>query len=92
MEGSEKWHAAKKTVKEVAYRKALDKLEGLLVARMFEMTRLNVAGTGAFLSSHLNLISDISFAQGTRCGSILLMLSSFGLNPFNLQLSPTMKQ
>ncbi|KAE9391191.1 hypothetical protein BT96DRAFT_945545 [Gymnopus androsaceus JB14] len=45
-ERSEKWNAAKKTVKEAAYQKALDKLESLLVARMFEMTRLNVAGTG----------------------------------------------
>lgn len=48
--GSEQWEAAKKLVREAVYRKALDKLEGLLVARIFEMTRLNVAGTGAFYS------------------------------------------
>lgn len=45
--GSEQWEKAKKLVKEASYRKALDKLEGLLVARIFEMSRLNVAGTGA---------------------------------------------
>lgn len=45
--GSEEWCATEKIVREATYRKALDKLEGLLVARMFEMTRLNVAGTGA---------------------------------------------
>jgi len=45
-EGSEEWVSAKTLVKERKYRKALDKLEGLLVARIFEMSRLNVAGTG----------------------------------------------
>ena len=45
-EGSEEWVSAKTLVKEREYRKALDKLEGLLVAHIFEMTRLNVAGTG----------------------------------------------
>lgn len=49
VEGSEKWCSTKKLVKEAAFCKALDRLEGLLVARMFEMTKLNVAGTGAFL-------------------------------------------
>ncbi|KAE9390548.1 hypothetical protein BT96DRAFT_833281 [Gymnopus androsaceus JB14] len=42
VEGSEKWCATKKMVREATYCKALDKLEGLLVARMFEMTRLNM--------------------------------------------------
>lgn len=46
VEGCEEWLKAKKTVKEAAYRKALDKLECLLVVRMFEMARLNVSGTG----------------------------------------------
>lgn len=45
-EGCEEWAAAKKTCRESAYRKALDKLEGLLVSRIFEMAKLNVAGTG----------------------------------------------
>ncbi|KAE9395671.1 hypothetical protein BT96DRAFT_750245, partial [Gymnopus androsaceus JB14] len=49
VKGSEKWDAASKLVKEANYRKALDKLEALLVARIFEMTRLNVAGTGKCL-------------------------------------------
>ncbi|KAE9391456.1 hypothetical protein BT96DRAFT_1001317 [Gymnopus androsaceus JB14] len=41
MEDSEKWCVAKKM------------LEGLLVARMFEMTRLNVAGTGYKMRKHI---------------------------------------
>ncbi|KAE9385580.1 hypothetical protein BT96DRAFT_949735 [Gymnopus androsaceus JB14] len=52
-QGSKEWEAAKKLVKEREYRKALDKLEGLLVARIFEMTRLNVAGTGYKMCKHL---------------------------------------
>ncbi|KAE9386063.1 hypothetical protein BT96DRAFT_1087389 [Gymnopus androsaceus JB14] len=53
LEGSEKWCAARKMVREASYWKALDKLEGLLVARMFEMTRLNVAGTGYKMRKHI---------------------------------------
>jgi hypothetical protein len=40
------WRDAEKNVIEASYRKALDKLEGMLVARIFEMSRLNIAGTG----------------------------------------------
>ena len=46
VEGCKEWDEAKKLVKEAAYRKALDKLECLLVACIFEMARLNVSGTG----------------------------------------------
>ena len=45
-EGCEDWAAAKKACRESAYRKALDKLEGLLVSQIFEMAKLIVAGTG----------------------------------------------
>ncbi|KAE9387295.1 hypothetical protein BT96DRAFT_948478 [Gymnopus androsaceus JB14] len=51
--GSDKWCSVKKMVKEATYQKALDKLEGLLVARMFEMTQLNVAGTGYKMRKHI---------------------------------------
>ncbi|KAF9063513.1 hypothetical protein BDP27DRAFT_1367986 [Rhodocollybia butyracea] len=46
-EGSVEWESAKKLVKEREYWKALDRLEGLLVSRIFEMSKLNVAGTAA---------------------------------------------
>lgn len=52
--GSEEWEAAKKLIRERDYRKSLDRLEGLLVARIFEMSRLNVAGTGR---SHWNSLT-----------------------------------
>lgn len=49
-EGSEEWDQARTMGKELSYQKALDRLEYLLVARMFEMARLNVSGTGECLS------------------------------------------
>ncbi|KAE9394363.1 hypothetical protein BT96DRAFT_827782, partial [Gymnopus androsaceus JB14] len=53
VEGCEEWVKAKKMVKEASYRKALDKLECLLVARMSEMARLNVSGTGYKMCKHI---------------------------------------
>lgn len=51
VEGCDEWINAKKLVREATYCKALDKLECLLVARMFEMARLNVSGTGKHFQS-----------------------------------------
>ncbi|KAE9398022.1 hypothetical protein BT96DRAFT_995208 [Gymnopus androsaceus JB14] len=53
VEGCDEWIQAKKMVKEAAYRKALDKLERLLVAWMFEMARLNVSSTGYKMRKHI---------------------------------------
>ncbi|KAE9386041.1 hypothetical protein BT96DRAFT_750157, partial [Gymnopus androsaceus JB14] len=53
VEGCKEWDEAKKLVKEAAYQKALDKLECLLVARIFEMARLNVSGTGYKMRKHI---------------------------------------
>ncbi|KAE9389565.1 hypothetical protein BT96DRAFT_946740 [Gymnopus androsaceus JB14] len=44
--GSEEWNKAEELVSMAAYQKALDKLEGLIVARIFELSRMNVSGTG----------------------------------------------
>ncbi|KAJ3717365.1 hypothetical protein C8R42DRAFT_644620 [Lentinula raphanica] len=70
-EGSNEWERAKKAVREFDYQKALDKLEGLLVARMFEMARLNVAGTGYKMRKH------IANAMKTRSKSIQAALKSY---------------
>lgn len=43
------WRDAEKSVVEASYWKALDKLEAMLVAQIFEMSRLNIAGTGMSL-------------------------------------------
>ena len=43
---SEEWKAAKEMVDTEKYRKAVDRLEGLIVARIFELSKMNVSGTG----------------------------------------------
>ncbi|KAE9387863.1 hypothetical protein BT96DRAFT_781800, partial [Gymnopus androsaceus JB14] len=53
VEGCEEWVRARTMVKEAAYCKALDKLECLLVAWMFEIARLNVSGTGYKMCKHI---------------------------------------
>lgn len=47
---SAEWKEAKWLVSEADYRRCLDCLEGLIVARLFEFTKLNVSGTGVSLS------------------------------------------
>jgi len=44
--GSPDWQRAGKLVAERKYRKALDALEGLVVARIFELTKMNMSQTG----------------------------------------------
>ncbi|KAJ3779752.1 hypothetical protein GGU10DRAFT_280329 [Lentinula aff. detonsa] len=46
--GSEGWEKAEGLVQMASYQKALDKLEGLIVARIFEPSRMNVSGTGMY--------------------------------------------
>lgn len=55
-EDSDEWKAADKTLAEQAYQRAIDNLEGLVVGRLFELSKLNRAGTSKqffnFYSSH----------------------------------------
>ncbi|KAJ3802985.1 hypothetical protein GGU11DRAFT_849655 [Lentinula aff. detonsa] len=51
--GSEDWEKAKKMVAMAKYQRALDKLEGLVVARLFELTKLNMSRTGYKLRTHI---------------------------------------
>ncbi|KAK7434319.1 hypothetical protein VKT23_020269 [Stygiomarasmius scandens] len=52
-EGSIEWLAAEKRVKMADYQAALDKLEGLLVARIFELGKTHLAGTGYKMRRHI---------------------------------------
>ncbi|KAJ3924409.1 MAG: hypothetical protein NXY57DRAFT_881555, partial [Lentinula lateritia] len=52
-EGSKEWDQAEALVTGAKYRRALDKLEGLLVSRIFELSRLNISGTGYKMRKHL---------------------------------------
>lgn len=70
--GGDEWVKAKREVKEVEYRKTLDKLECLLIARMFEMSRLNVSGTGEPLTSFVSFTAALKMDfQATRCANTL---------------------
>ncbi|KAJ3765786.1 hypothetical protein FB446DRAFT_654740 [Lentinula raphanica] len=51
--GSEDWERVKKMVVMAKYQKALDRLEGLIVARLFELTKLNMSRTGYKLRKHI---------------------------------------
>ncbi|KAJ3775255.1 hypothetical protein FB446DRAFT_638291 [Lentinula raphanica] len=51
--GSEDWERVKKMVITAKYQKALDRLEGLVVARLFELTKLNMSHTGYKLRKHI---------------------------------------
>ncbi|KAJ7127599.1 hypothetical protein C8R43DRAFT_1090251 [Mycena crocata] len=51
--GSPEWEATEKMVQNRRYQRALDHLEGLVVARMFELTKVNMSGTGYKLRKHI---------------------------------------
>ena len=46
--GSEEWEKAKELVMMAKYQRVLDKLEGLIIARLFRLTKLNMSCTGAY--------------------------------------------
>ena len=52
--GSDEWSDAAVLVSNQRYQRALDKLHGLVIARLFELTKCNMSGTGvSWLSSSL---------------------------------------
>lgn len=44
--GSDTWKDAEKKVKMRNYQRCIDSVEGLVVARMFELTKMNMSQTG----------------------------------------------
>jgi hypothetical protein len=44
--GDEDWSKAAEMVSKRRYQRALDQLQGLVVARMFELCKMNMSGTG----------------------------------------------
>ena len=47
--GDVEWQSAGQLVANREYQRALDRLEGLVVAQIFELSKMNRAGTGKFL-------------------------------------------
>ncbi|KAL0564922.1 hypothetical protein V5O48_017110, partial [Marasmius crinis-equi] len=50
---STQWKEAEALVTRATYQRSLDKLEGLIVARLFELTKMNRSNTGYKLRSHI---------------------------------------
>lgn len=46
---TEMWEAAAIMVGKRRYQRALDQLQGLVISRMFELTKMNMSGTGMSL-------------------------------------------
>jgi hypothetical protein len=42
----EAWNSAAVWVKKRRYQRALDQLQALIISRMFELTKMNMSGTG----------------------------------------------
>ncbi|KAF8158816.1 hypothetical protein K438DRAFT_1910014 [Mycena galopus ATCC 62051] len=51
--GDENWVAAAHLVRKRRYQRALDDLERLIISRMFELSKCNMAGTGYKLRKHI---------------------------------------
>ncbi|KAK1232405.1 hypothetical protein PQX77_004435 [Marasmius sp. AFHP31] len=51
--GTAQWERVKKLANMAEFQKAVDKLEGLIVARLFELTKMNMSGTGYRLRKHI---------------------------------------
>jgi hypothetical protein len=67
--GSEAWVKAAKMVSSRRYQRALDQLQGLVVARMFELSKVNMSGTGEIC--FMTRCSLTSKYKGTSYASIL---------------------
>ncbi|KAI6027273.1 hypothetical protein BKA83DRAFT_4576942 [Pisolithus microcarpus] len=65
------WQNAGRLVANREYRRALDNLESLVVARLFELTKMNRAGTGYKLQKH------IAKALQTRSAAIKVALDRY---------------
>jgi len=58
--GSLEWEAAAAKVVMRRYQRCIDILEGLVVARMFELTKMNMSQTGASYFSHWVKYAELS--------------------------------
>jgi hypothetical protein len=54
----DEWKQAAAMVGKRRYQRCLDSLEGLVVARMFELTKMNMSQTGVWLLILFYLLSD----------------------------------
>ncbi|KAI0059962.1 hypothetical protein BV25DRAFT_1918089 [Artomyces pyxidatus] len=68
---SEDWKVGAKYLATRDYQKALDKLEGLVVQRLFELAKMGLSGTGYKMRTHINK------SLRTRCKAIQTALRKY---------------
>lgn len=61
--GGKEWEEAAKKVKMRKYQRAIDVLEGLVVARIFEMTKMNQSQTGKYILSGTCSLTFLTFPR-----------------------------
>ncbi|KAJ7882604.1 hypothetical protein B0H14DRAFT_2255091, partial [Mycena olivaceomarginata] len=84
--GCEEWDRAAKLVGNCRYQRALDQLQGLIVAHLFKLTKVNMSGTGYKLQKH------IAKALQVRCRAVKSALEHYNavasaMTPVKPQLS-----
>ncbi|KAK7046968.1 hypothetical protein R3P38DRAFT_2507024 [Favolaschia claudopus] len=82
--GQEKWEAVAVMVSRRRYQRALDQLQGLIIARMFELAKCNMAGTGYKLRKH------IAKALQARSKAVKAAIDRY--NSAALAMTPSMPQ
>jgi hypothetical protein len=68
-----RYHQAREYSGQRHFVRVVEELEGLVVQRMFELSKANLSGTGIFIC--LIIVSISSLHQDTRCANIYLKLS-----------------
>lgn len=59
--GSEEWVRAALLVSNRRYQRVLDQLQGLIVACMFELSKMNMSGTGEFIDLSIHAVNNDTF-------------------------------
>lgn len=77
--------ATVKYISERHYHRALDRLQKLVVLRLFELNKLNLAGTGKHIARHCKVNLQIFHIQDTRCARTLQ-------NHFRLDVRPSKRR
>jgi len=86
---SGEWKAAGVKVKMRSYQRCIDTLEGLVVARMFELTKMNMSQTGNLILCYKCMLTNLT-PQATAFENISLLPSSHGRPPSALLSINTM--
>ncbi|KAF9046183.1 hypothetical protein BJ165DRAFT_1345868, partial [Panaeolus papilionaceus] len=83
---SEKWRETEQRVVLRQYQRSLDTLEGLVVARMFELTKMNMSQTGYSLRKHIAAALK-SRSKAIRTALVKYNAAAAALNPPRQELT-----